>query len=95
MKSQSAPRRLDQSRASVGNLAHALKTPLAVLFRTAEDEALPGAVRVQAQVVATLLFCWMQPVDLLIRILAIRLHLLPMARNFARNRVPTTRMTRL
>ncbi|HEY8048116.1 MAG TPA: ATP-binding protein [Ramlibacter sp.] len=38
-------RRLNQSRTAVGNLAHALKTPLAVLFRTAEDPALPGPAR--------------------------------------------------
>lgn len=33
-------RRLQQSRAAVGNLAHALKTPLAMLFRVADDPGL-------------------------------------------------------
>ncbi len=33
-------RRLNQSRTAIGNLAHALKTPLAMLFRLAEDPAL-------------------------------------------------------
>ncbi|MBI5279077.1 MAG: hypothetical protein HY854_21760 [Burkholderiales bacterium] len=44
-------RRLKQSRAAVGDLAHALKTPLAVLFRVAEDPGLAPAQReaVQAQ----------------------------------------------
>ena len=35
-------RRLLQSRTAVGNLAHAIKTPLAVLFRIADDPALPA-----------------------------------------------------
>ncbi|WP_230874701.1 sensor histidine kinase [Methylomonas sp. LL1] len=33
-------RRLNQSRTAIGNLAHALKTPLAMLFRLAEDPIL-------------------------------------------------------
>jgi signal transduction histidine kinase len=35
-------RRLTQSRTAIGNLAHALKTPLAMLFRLAEDPMLQG-----------------------------------------------------
>ena len=38
-------RRLTQSRTAIGNLAHALKTPLAVLFRLADDPALSPEVR--------------------------------------------------
>lgn len=38
-------RRLAQSRTSIGNLAHALKTPLAMLFRLADDGSLPAATR--------------------------------------------------
>lgn len=38
-------RRLAQSRTSIGNLAHALKTPLAVLFRVADENSLPAEVR--------------------------------------------------
>jgi signal transduction histidine kinase len=38
-------RRLSQSRTALGNVAHALKTPLAVLFRQAEDPALPPELR--------------------------------------------------
>lgn len=36
-------RRLQQSRTAVGNLAHALKTPLAMLFRVADDPGLRAA----------------------------------------------------
>ena len=42
-------RRLAQSRTAIGNLAHALKTPLAVLFRLAEDPVLPQELRAQLQ----------------------------------------------
>ena len=38
-------RRLLQSRTAIGNLAHALKTPLAVLFRIADDESLSPDIR--------------------------------------------------
>lgn len=38
-------RRLTQSRTAIGNLAHALKTPLAMLFRAADDASLPAAIR--------------------------------------------------
>ncbi len=38
-------RRLSQSRTALGNVAHALKTPLAVLFRQAEDPALQPEFR--------------------------------------------------
>ncbi len=38
-------RRLNQSRTAIGNLAHALKTPLAVLFRSADEPGVPPAVR--------------------------------------------------
>lgn len=38
-------RRLAQSRTAIGNLAHALKTPLAMLFRVADDAAVPGETR--------------------------------------------------
>lgn len=37
--------RVRQSRTAIGNLAHALKTPLAVLFQTAESPDLPPAHR--------------------------------------------------
>jgi len=42
-------RRLQQSRSAVGNLAHALKTPLAMLFRIADDAALPPDLRGEMQ----------------------------------------------
>ena len=38
-------RRVQQSRTAVGNLAHAIKTPLAVLFRMSDDPILPPDVR--------------------------------------------------
>lgn len=38
-------RRLAQSRTAIGNLAHALKTPLAMLFRVADDAGVPGETR--------------------------------------------------
>lgn len=38
-------RRLAQSRTAIGNLAHALKTPLAMLFRVADDAALSAETR--------------------------------------------------
>ncbi len=38
-------RRLSQSRTAIGNLAHALKTPLAVLFRLADDPGLTPEAR--------------------------------------------------
>lgn len=38
-------RRLAQSRTAIGNLAHALKTPLAMLFRVADDATIPGETR--------------------------------------------------
>jgi len=46
-------RRLYQSRTAVGNLAHAIKTPLAVLFRIADDPSLPAeqSAALQAQTV--------------------------------------------
>ena len=42
---QLVSRRLTQSRTAIGNLAHALKTPLAVLFRLADDAALSADFR--------------------------------------------------
>lgn len=42
-------RRLAQSRTAIGNLAHALKTPLALLFRLADDETLAGEARTALQ----------------------------------------------
>lgn len=42
-------RRLVQSRTAIGNLAHALKTPLAMLFRVADDGTLPKAIREMLQ----------------------------------------------
>lgn len=38
-------RRQTRSRTAIGNLAHALKTPLAMLFHVADDTALPTPVR--------------------------------------------------
>lgn len=38
-------RRLVQSRTAVGNLAHALKTPLAMLFHASDDQGLPTGTR--------------------------------------------------
>lgn len=42
-------RRLIQSRTAIGNLAHALKTPLAMLFRVADDDTLPATLRATLQ----------------------------------------------
>jgi signal transduction histidine kinase len=42
-------RRLNQSRTALGNLAHALKTPLAMLIRGAENAAWPVDARAQVQ----------------------------------------------
>jgi signal transduction histidine kinase len=42
-------RRLQQSRMSIGNLAHALKTPLAMLFRIAEHPVITGHPELQKQ----------------------------------------------
>ena len=38
-------RRLLQARTAIGNLAHALKTPLAVLYHVADEPTLPDAIR--------------------------------------------------
>lgn len=42
-------RRLNQSRTAIGNLAHALKTPLAMLFRLAESEHLEAYPELRQQ----------------------------------------------
>jgi signal transduction histidine kinase len=46
-------RRLQQSRTGVGNLAHAIKTPLAVLFRLADEPLLPPEQRVALKTQST------------------------------------------
>lgn len=40
-------RRLLQARTAIGNLAHALKTPLAVLYRVADEPTLPDGMKAQ------------------------------------------------
>ncbi|MEN9756225.1 MAG: hypothetical protein RL755_412 [Pseudomonadota bacterium] len=42
-------RRLNQSRASIGNLAHAIKTPLAIMYRLADSTELDGHPDIRSQ----------------------------------------------
>jgi signal transduction histidine kinase len=42
-------RRLNQSRASIGNLAHAIKTPLAIMYRLADSSELDNHPDIRAQ----------------------------------------------